>query len=761
MKTPNWVSYRLDSSWSARPDGTPNPQRPSFSSDYALPFSNKVESYAGADLGYGTNGHQLPREDRFRVVKSHNVNPDSNEHYYIAKDQLQTFLTTNAFPESFSALAWQGLEKDLTRFVNNSNGQKEAYVVTGRDGSLGSTTLRQENILVDIPEYLWKVVLIPEKIGQSASEINLEAKAFGVFMTNAVHGNEDWIDSAFSTIVSIDEIEDLTGLDLFSDLPDEIEAVLEQRKDYGIIRPSAPLLALDSNSSSWLVVDHGPLEVSAIWQGSIPENSVRNVHVLDLNGGSVSGQTQLAHVGLGEISTLQNRSMQGRALEAGVEEIDIASNSNFQVAVIEDREAEVSPSQISIGEINERELRVGEPNPLQVGIAQIDIAEYSTFEDRSSQIDLLQTHALKKSGAFGTGEMDTSESSFASVVSPNQFLTAYIDWSNALTSFHADSHDSSSVLHDMNLAHFASWLSESGITFKITNLPTGQLAEAQLTRFNADGQPIAGTILIDNDANGTGWFIDPTPWEHSEFKIQNSEFNLQATADSAAYGRYDLLTTLLHELGHLAGFIQGYTAFDQHVQDGSFTAGDITAPLSADGSHLVDPYRLLSPYLAPGIRKLPSELELQILDIIRSTSSDPTQTILSAPHSSTPLVGITNGDFEALLEQWHSRGAVTSTPLSDPTTQLPTATAVSLTEDSPLLSQLSQTFIVPDDPDQQFLTDESEPVNGTSVSHRPTWVYSDTVHRHWVESPQSVAPDAQAVDLPAGRRILRPRWKCR
>ncbi|MEM9819264.1 MAG: hypothetical protein AAF827_23080 [Cyanobacteria bacterium P01_D01_bin.6] len=65
-----------------------------------------------------------------------------------------------------------------------------------------------------------------------------------------------------------------------------------------------------------------------------------------------------------------------------------------------------------------------------------------------------------------------------------------------------------------------------------------------------------------------------------------------------------------------------------------------------------------------------------------------------------------------LLEQWHSRGAVT-------TTQLPTSTAVSLTEDSPLLSQLSQTFIVPDDLDQRFLTFDLLDTTLGSTDRRP------------------------------------------
>ena len=46
------------------------------------------------------------------------------------------------------------------------------------------------------------------------------------------------------------------------------------------------------------------------------------------------------------------------------------------------------------------------------------------------------------------------------------------------------------------------------INFQITDLPTGQLAEAIIKSFDDSGKPKAGTILIDHDVNGVGWFID-------------------------------------------------------------------------------------------------------------------------------------------------------------------------------------------------------------------------------------------------------------
>jgi len=59
-------------------------------------------------------------------------------------------------------------------------------------------------------------------------------------------------------------------------------------------------------------------------------------------------------------------------------------------------------------------------------------------------------------------------------------------------------------------------------------------------------------ILIDDDAAGLGWFIDATPDQDEEYGARSGT-RLEAGADSVADGRYDLLTTLMHEQGHLLG----------------------------------------------------------------------------------------------------------------------------------------------------------------------------------------------------------------
>lgn len=61
------------------------------------------------------------------------------------------------------------------------------------------------------------------------------------------------------------------------------------------------------------------------------------------------------------------------------------------------------------------------------------------------------------------------------------------------------------------------------INLVVKDLPQGQLAEAQITKFDAQGHPNSGTLLIDDDANGLGWFLDPTPFENGEFNQSLSD----------------------------------------------------------------------------------------------------------------------------------------------------------------------------------------------------------------------------------------------
>ena len=81
------------------------------------------------------------------------------------------------------------------------------------------------------------------------------------------------------------------------------------------------------------------------------------------------------------------------------------------------------------------------------------------------------------------------------------------------------------------------------VQYRITDLPGNYLALAS-----------QDVVLIDNDAAGHGWFIDTTPADDLEFSLTQTTGELTALSGSPADGRIDLLSMVMHELGHLAGY---------------------------------------------------------------------------------------------------------------------------------------------------------------------------------------------------------------
>jgi subtilisin-like proprotein convertase family protein len=67
----------------------------------------------------------------------------------------------------------------------------------------------------------------------------------------------------------------------------------------------------------------------------------------------------------------------------------------------------------------------------------------------------------------------------------------------------------------------------------------------------ADGTITDGFVItVDINAARHGWFVDLTPEDDLEFAIVNG-YKMIASEGSDAYGKIDLLTVLMHELGHV------------------------------------------------------------------------------------------------------------------------------------------------------------------------------------------------------------------
>jgi RHS repeat-associated protein len=263
-----------------------------------------------------------------------------------------------------------------------------------------------------------------------------------------------------------------------------------------------------------------------------------------------------------------------------------------------------------------------------------------------------------------------------------------------------------------DLAHI---LASLQIAVRFEDLSGSELGEAQIDAVSPGGLPTVGTIVLSSNAAGVGWFVDSTPQETSEFGTQLGPDAFRATGDSPAAGKYDLLTVLLHEEGHLLGFNSEVPGFAAHIGTvaGSqmFIGPDFSALLTPapDDDHLdgnAFPNDLMNATLSLGVRRLPSPLDVQILDTVRGDAS--------AFGASGMLPGITaNGTLDAVgavFDLWSSGGpdgihngdfAVTdkTSPAFAWTARGNVAVGTSgatLTENPNVFSGLTQTFTVPD-----------------------------------------------------------------
>lgn len=101
---------------------------------------------------------------------------------------------------------------------------------------------------------------------------------------------------------------------------------------------------------------------------------------------------------------------------------------------------------------------------------------------------------------------------------------------------------------------------------------------ADLSREGALGLTVVSTpiVRLDATADGRGWFIDTASGFDGVFR-QVAATEALALPGTAAFGRYDLLTVVEHELGHVLGLDDLNTA--------------------------AVPYDLMAEFLAPGVRR--------------------------------------------------------------------------------------------------------------------------------------------------------------
>jgi endonuclease G len=201
--TANWVSWRLDSTWI----GTA-PRQDDFRPDPTLPADwYRVTSADYSGSGYD-RGHMVASGDRTRSI------PDNSA----------TFLMTNIIPQlaANNQGAWEDFETYLRTLAQSG---QEIYIIAGVHGNIGTIS----NGRIVIPQYTWKVALVLPNGTNDLQRITKGTRTIGIIMPNfpPLNINATWRQFR----VSVDEVENLTGYNFFTNVPKNTQELIERRKD--------------------------------------------------------------------------------------------------------------------------------------------------------------------------------------------------------------------------------------------------------------------------------------------------------------------------------------------------------------------------------------------------------------------------------------------------------------------------------------------------------------------------------------------------
>ena len=141
----------------------------------------------------------------------------SADRLYSTEANKQTFYLTNMQPQykEFNAGIWADLENKVRKWTP-SNTSDVLYVCKGGTIDDKNNTIPNINERLIVPKYFFTALLLKNSRGYRAIGFWLEHTA-----------NDRSGDNLKNYAMSIDELEQLTGIDFFCNLPDDIESTVE------------------------------------------------------------------------------------------------------------------------------------------------------------------------------------------------------------------------------------------------------------------------------------------------------------------------------------------------------------------------------------------------------------------------------------------------------------------------------------------------------------------------------------------------------
>ena len=223
-----WIAYPLyrstfsgsnknSGSWTAAPGINESEQINVWEHSYNVYYGNTEYSdpFSTSGREYYSRGHQIPDADL----------------QYNSDMIGQTYYAINSTPQiqnKFNGGIWSALENAVRTEANKTD---TLYVATGpvfqKQGESEEVTWilpRSDSKRAPVPNYYWKVLLKVKR----TNGIVTKACTIGFWFEHKEYSNSTYASYA----VSVNQIESWTGLDLFANLPDDLEETVEANSNW-------------------------------------------------------------------------------------------------------------------------------------------------------------------------------------------------------------------------------------------------------------------------------------------------------------------------------------------------------------------------------------------------------------------------------------------------------------------------------------------------------------------------------------------------
>ena len=195
-----WTCYEMyNNNWKGNAG-----RNDSFREDSIIPkqYRSKKSDYSGSGFD---RGHLCPSGDRQCTVEQNK----------------QTFYLSNMHPQygNHNQILWNNLEAQVRDWAD-ADDCDTLYVVKAATIRSDQVTYQLDKTRLPIPKYFYMAILSYNKSTDSY-------KAIGIW---TVHNNDKISNKNFGDYaISIDELEEKTGIDFFCNLPDDIEDEVERK----------------------------------------------------------------------------------------------------------------------------------------------------------------------------------------------------------------------------------------------------------------------------------------------------------------------------------------------------------------------------------------------------------------------------------------------------------------------------------------------------------------------------------------------------